>query len=267
MMIKSGGLCVVYLATLGCSGATVDDPRTDDTSQVASVAQALTAGGLDGLCLHVARNEGSPRYATRIVSTDVHVRARPPADLPDGAQIWCFDAVEGQSNTYRILDPEVGGYLDAFQSRATDYRVVLRSYQADSTQEWVVSGGPTWFRIRQASSQRYLDSYFGSQDDQFVTRAFQNNTTQEFALVEPDDAPPDPESCEMQYASVSSTHCELGTYCGYFTGYVSISCDETGGNQSQCTCWVSSESEPESMTLNGDSLVACDAALDACLAE
>jgi hypothetical protein len=259
----SGGVFAVCLAVIGCSSGVADNPPKADGPETTSVAQALTAADLHGRCMHMARDGEAPSYATSTTSSDSDVRGR--AIWPNAAhatQVWCFDAVAGQTNTYRIMDAEQGRYLDAYQSSGDNYRVVLRPNQSNTTQHWVVSsvGAFGSFRFRQVSTQRYLDSYFGSNDDQFVTRTFQDDSTQRFFLFEVGGR------CNYQSISWNSTACSLSVSCLYPPSDLLVSCEHFPDGQSSCACDNVSSGETTWATLvTVDSRTVCEAALYTCV--
>ena len=70
--------------------------------------------------------------------------------------------------------------LDAYDYPAADFRVVLRPYQANFTQEWIVANvGPSLYTIQQRSTGQYLDAYdWAAAGWLAVTRPWQGNNTQ-----------------------------------------------------------------------------------------
>ena len=71
-------------------------------------------------------------------------------------------------------------HLDAYDYAAADFRVVLRPYQGNFTQEWIVANvGPSLYTIQQRSTGRYLDAYdWAAAGWLAVTRPWQGNDTQ-----------------------------------------------------------------------------------------
>lgn len=71
-------------------------------------------------------------------------------------------------------------HLDAYDYAGADFRVVLRSYQANFTQEWILAGaGPGLYTIQQRSTGQYLDAYdWPAAGWLAVTRPWQGNDTQ-----------------------------------------------------------------------------------------
>jgi hypothetical protein len=82
----------------------------------------------------------------------------------------------------RTVTIQGGGlmFLDAHEIAERDYNVVIRSFQNNGTQQWVLINvyGNT-YRIMQASSGRYLDAHeIAEMDFRVVTRPYQDNNTQ-----------------------------------------------------------------------------------------
>lgn len=70
--------------------------------------------------------------------------------------------------------------LDAYDYPGMDFRVVLRRYQANFTQEWIVANvGAGLYTIQQRSTGQYLDAYdWAAAGWLAVTRPWQGNDTQ-----------------------------------------------------------------------------------------
>jgi hypothetical protein len=260
MRIGSIGVLVGCVLTTGCGGGSSDEraPLTQ------SVTQNLTADSLSGKCLHMARHHWVS-FATGTYTGDYDVRGREP-NTPDGdeSQVWCFDDVAGQPNTYRIMDLLAGRYLDAHHTSGNNYRVVLRTLEESNRQHWVASSSSGWFRFRQVSTGRYLDSYFGSNDEQFVTRTSQNDWTQHFYLFGSNDRAPQVDSCLPWYQMSSSDSCSYYVNCLVPMEEFATVC-AAAGNEWSCKCY-SSDGQIGTITQTG-TYPPCDDALAACLAQ
>jgi hypothetical protein len=70
--------------------------------------------------------------------------------------------------------------LDAYDYPAADFRAVLRPYQANFTQEWIITTvGTGLYTIQQRSTGQYLDAYdWAAAGWLAVTRPWQGNDTQ-----------------------------------------------------------------------------------------
>jgi hypothetical protein len=262
MRVQVLGALVAWLTSVACgSGSSEPQPQTE------SVARALTSGSLGGQCLHVARYVYGPSFATGTNTGDFIVKAREPATGSADPQTWCFEAISGQANTYRIVNAERGRYLDAYESGRADYRVVLRAYQNDDSQHWLATGFSSgWFRFQQVSTGRYLDSYFESHDEQFVTRAFQSDSTQNFYLFDPTVPAPQVGSCMPQYSFGSSSECALQVGCLAPTGMFYVTCEGAGGGATTCDCYDYQTDELTSITTSAAPSVACEEVLATCIA-
>lgn len=89
--------------------------------------------------------------------------------------------------TQRIVEIQGGGlmFLDAHEIEEMDYNVVIRAFQNNATQRWILTDTGAGWTIQQQSSGRFLDAHeVADRDYRVVTRPQQNNNTQLFRLVD-----------------------------------------------------------------------------------
>jgi len=153
---------VVLVSTLalGCSG----DERFGDGQ--AAIEKA--AVNYDGQCvkLYAEIPSGSFRFLDAYTHHDGDVVTRPVQS--GDTQVWCLTRVSGglagagPYDVYAIQHRSFSGqYLDAYTTN--DHKAVLRDYQNDKTQRWVVTGN--FAPIKQQETGRFLNVLPTAQDD------------------------------------------------------------------------------------------------------
>jgi hypothetical protein len=167
---------VLVAGSFGCGPAGADASFAEEPIEEAEQAVEDT----ECVMMFQKHSHASLRWVrgSNDVITDVFT------DYDDPRSWFCLDHVGNLR--YRIrttVQPEL--YLDAHES-CCDHEVVLRELQ-NTTQTWEIF--PDAFdgavRIRQVSSERYLDAYTGSTNggiNDVVTREYQANDTQRWYL-------------------------------------------------------------------------------------
>jgi hypothetical protein len=93
------------------------------------------------------------------------------------------DAAGNEKDTFFIIQKSSGRYLDAYQGKDKDFRLVTRLRQDNKTQQWkLTSLGNDAFGISQVGSGRNADAH-NSGDFWAVTRDQQDNDTQKWIVV------------------------------------------------------------------------------------
>jgi len=185
------------LMALGLMGCGAPEEGWDDADgPTAQVEQALSALPLPDGCYRL-RHVRNGRMLDAYTSGNGRVMTRDWQN--NTTQVWCFTLDNDDGiDRYRVQHRSYSGqYLDAYEG-CCDYDAVLRDRQNNATQKWYVlespnepagastSGGVplgfSYIRLRQSSSYRYLDAYTLGHDYQAVTRDYQSNNTQDWAI-------------------------------------------------------------------------------------